>query len=191
MLKRNRQNKKLNNKGMTLVEIIITITILTLVSAFILSAFVSSMRAATKSRDVHRATTVAQNIMEGINLKTAEELAYQFNYPVTSDGTNNVDNFSVYPASMFQHGTNYSVGELTQWVDPITSAVTLELAGTHRSLSEYDALTDAYEIATTASAYMSDITSNSYDFLKDSDGKYIYYMRNIKNDGRYYNAKIT
>lgn len=191
MLKHNKQNKKLNNKGMTLIEIIITITILTMVSGFILSAFVSAMRTSAKSRDVHRATTVAQNIMEGINLKTAEELAYQFNYPITSDGTNNVDNFFVYPSVMFEHNMNLSVGELFEWTDPISGDVTTEVAGTFRSLNEYKALTNAYEIASTASAYTGDITSNEYDFLKDADGKYIYYMRNIENDGRYYNAKIT
>ena len=191
MLKRNKQNKKLNNKGMTLIEIIITITILTMVSGFILSAFVSAMRTSAKSRDVHRATTVAQNIMEGINLKTAEELAYQFNYPVTSDGTNNVDNFYVYPSVMFQHDMNLSVGELFEWTDPISGDVTTEVAGVLRPLNEYKALTNDYEIASTASAYTADITTNEYDFLKDANGKYIYYMRNIENDGRYYNAKIT
>ncbi len=192
MLKRNKQRRKLNNKGMTLIEVIITVTILTLVSGFILSAFVSSMRAAGKSRDVHRATTVAQNIMEGINLKKAEEMAYQFNYPVTKDSSGaNVDNFNVYPSSMFQHATNYSVGELMEWTDPVTGVVNMEVVNTSRTLSEYNALTDAYDIAKTKSAYMSDITSGVYDFLQDKDGKYIYYMRNIKNDGRYYNAKIT
>ena len=192
MLKHNKQNKKMNNKGMSLVEIIVTVTVLALVSGFILSAFVSAMRTSAKSRDVHRATTVAQNIMEGINLKTAEEMAYQFNYPVIKNSSGaDVDNFNIYPSSMFQYGTNYSVGELMEWTDPITGDVSTEVAGTYRSLSEYKALTNDYEIATTASAYMSDITSDTYDFLQDTDGKYIYYMRNIKNDGRYYNAKIT
>lgn len=191
MLKKNNQNRKLNNKGMTLIEIIITITILTMVSGFILSAFVSAMRTSAKSRDVHRATTVAQNIMEGINLKNAEELAYQFNYPVTSDGTYDVDNFYVYPSVMFEHGTANSVGELYEWTDPTTGDVTTELTGTNISLSAYKTLTDAQDKAATPSAYTADITSGSYEFIKDSAGKYIYYMRNIMNDGRYYNAKIT
>ena len=191
MLKRNTQNKKLNNKGMTLIELIITITVLTMVSGFILSAFVSAMRTSAKSRDVHRATTVAQNIMEGINLKTAEELAYQFNYPVTSNGTEDVDNFFVYPSVMLPYGTANSVGELVEWTDPATGTVNTEAVGARRTLAEYNALTDAYEIAKTPSAYTADLTSGEYDFLKDTNGKYIYYMRNISNDGRYYNAKIT
>ena len=192
MLKCNKHNKKLNNRGMSLIEVIITITILALVSGFIFSAFVSAMRTSAKSRDVHRATTVAQNIMEGINLKTAEELAYQFNYPVTKDSSGaDVDNFGVYPAGMFEHTTSKSVGEIIEWTDPVTLAVNQEMASVSRSKSEYKALSDPYDIAKTKSAYMSDITSGSYEFLKDANGKYIYYMRNIRNDGRYYNARIT
>lgn len=192
MLKFDRQRRKLNNKGMTLIEVIITVTLLVLVSGFILSAFTSAMRAAGKSRDVHRATTVAQNLMEGINLKKVEEMAHQFSYPYTLDGAGNrVDNFNVYPSTMFQYLTDYSVGELMEWTDPTTGTTSLEVVGTSRSLSDYKALTDPYEIAGTKSAYMSSLTASNYDFLEDKDGKYIYYLRNIKNDGRYYNAKIT
>ena len=192
MLKCSNQKRKLNNKGMTLVEIIVTITILALVSGILLSAFVSVMRTSTKSRDVHRATTVAQNIMEGINLKKAEEMAYQFNYPITKDSAGaDVDNFSVYPASMFQYSTGDSVGELFEWTDPVSGDVSTEVVTSSYSLSDYEALADAYDIAGANSAYMSDITSGNYDFLQDENGKYIYYMRNIMNDGRYYNAKIT
>lgn len=197
MLKRDKQHRKLNNKGMTLVEVIVTITILVLVSGFILSSFVSAMRAATKSRDLHRATTVAQNVMEGINLKTAEELAYQFNYPTILDttGTVEMNNFSVYPSTMFQYETKYSVGELREEVDA-SGNITLKVPGEYRSLTEYNALlmdkvTNAYSIANTASAYMSDMTTDTYEFLQDVDGKYIYYMRNMESDGAYYNAKIT
>lgn len=191
MLKRNKQNIKMNNKGMTLIEIIITITVLTMVAGFILSAFVSAMRTSARSRDIHRATTVAQNIMEGLNLKTAEELAYQFNYPVTSDGTYDVDNFMVYPSVMFEHGTASSVGELYEWTDPVSGDICTDITGTKISLNDYNALTDDADKAATPSAYMADITSNSYEFIKDPSGKYVYYMRNIMNDGRYYNAKIT
>lgn len=194
MLKRDIQHRKLNNKGMTLVEIIITITLLVLVSSFILSAFVSAMRSATKSRELHRATTVAQNVMEGINLASAEELAFQFDYPYTLDSTGTkVNNFGVYPTSMLQYQPEYCVGELTEWADPSGTTV-LEVVNQSRTLDAYNALdttTEAYEIAKTKSAYMADMTSNSYVFLKDSAGKYIYYIRNLENDGAYYNAKIT
>lgn len=196
MLKRHKQHTKLNNKGMTLIEVIVSVTLLALVSGFILSSLVSAMGSAAKSRDLHRATTVAQNIMEGIKLKTAEEIAYQFNYPHISNAAGTtVDNFSVYPSTSFQFSTDYSVGELFNSTDAEGNPI-LEKAGTTRSLAEYNALlvdpiTNAYLISSTASAYMPDTAVDSYEFLRDTDKKYIYYMRNIENDGRYFNAKIT
>lgn len=196
MLKHKKQHSQLNNKGMTLVEVIVSVTLLVLVSGFILSSFVASMRAASKSRDLHRATTVAQNIMEGINLKTAEELAYQFNYPKRYDAAGNpIENFSVYPLAKFKYGIDNSVGELFETTD-MSGNVVLEKASASRSLTEYNALladpvTNSYMISATASAYMNDLTSNSYEFLQDMDKKYIYYMRHIENDGRYFDAKIT
>lgn len=192
MLKRNNQNRKLNNKGMSLVEIIVTVTILALVSGILLSSFVSVMRTSAKSRDVHRATTVAQNIMEGINLKTAQEMAYQFNYPIRKDGEgNNINNFNVYPATHFQFTTDKSVGELYEGIDPTTHAPCTYVATTKLPLDQYNALTDAEDIQKTNSAYLHDITTENYEFLKDANSKYTYYMRNIESDGMYYNAKIT
>lgn len=196
MLKRNKQHKKLNNKGITLVELIVSITILMLVSGTLLSAFVVSMRMSKKSRDLHRATTVAQNVMEGVKWKTAEELAYQFNYPVVKDSAgNDISNFSVYMPSMFQFSGNMeeSVGELYATVnaggDPI-------LAKTNSiTYAEYEALkadpsTNAAAIAQASSAYVSNLSTDYYDFLKDKDGVYYYYLRNLENDGAYYNVRI-
>lgn len=197
MLKRSKQHKKLNNKGITLVELIVAITILMLVSGTLLSAFVSSMRMSKKSRDLHRATTVAQNVMEGIKLKSAEELAYQFNYPVVKDSAgNDVYNFTVYLPNMFQYSGNMqaSVGELYATTngagDPVlakTNAITY---------AEYEALkvdptANAAALAQANSAYVSNLSSDYYDFMQDMNGVYYYYLRNLENDGAYYNAKIT
>lgn len=196
ILKRSKQHKKINNKGITLVELIVAITILMLVSGTLLSAFVSSMRMSKKSRDLHRATTVAQNVMEGIKLKTAEDLAYQFNYPVVKDNAgNDVSNFTVYFSNMFEHSANMkdSVGELYPTTDISGNPI---LAKTNSiTLAEYEALkndetTNAAAIAKASSAYTSNLSTEYFDFLQDTDGKYYYYLRNLENDGSYYNAKI-
>lgn len=198
MLKRDKHHKKLNNKGMTLVEVIITITILVAVSGFILSAFVSSMRAAAKSRELHRATTVAQNLMEGVKLKSAEELAYQFNYPVLKDAADaDVSNFSVYLPSMFQYGVDKSVGELYYAENPANpSGAKILTKVTPTTLANYEAAKvatpyDPEAVAKAASAYTLDLKTTNYDFLLDTAGTYTYYLRNLQNDGAYYNAKIT
>ncbi len=193
----------MNNKGMTLIEVIITVTLLVLVSGFILSSFVASMRMSTKSREMHRATTMAQNLMEGINLKTAEELAYQFNYPqlleLDPSGVSSVqiDNFFVCNAGDFQHSIGTSVGELYEVVDPSDGSISYEKvvvgstnADTYETyLADVSTYGDALRKA--ASAYLPNAYSRDYDFLKDDTGKYIYYIRNLENDGSYYNAKIV
>lgn len=195
MLKRDKQHTKLNNKGMTLVELVVSVTILVLVAGFILSAFVSSMRTSKKSRDLHRATTVAQNVMEGINLKSAEELAYQFNYPVIQDSSGtDVQNFTVYLPSMLQYSVKDSVGELYATTnvagDPVLAKVSPMTLAQYKAYA-VDEIANKYLMEPAASAYMSSLSSDAYDFLKDTDGKYYYYIRNLENDGSYYNVKIT
>ena len=179
MLKRDKQHTKLNNKGMTLVELVVSVTILVLVAGFILSAFVSAMRTSKKSRDLHRATTVAQNIMEGINLKSAEELAYQFNYPILQDSSGaDVQNFTVYLPSMLQYSAKESVGELYATTnasgDPILAKVSPMTLAQYKAY-DVDPVGNRDLMQPAASAYMSSLSSDTYDFLKDTDGKYYYY----------------
>ncbi len=195
MLKQLKKNRQLNNKGMTLIEVIITIALLALVSGFILSSFLASMRAAAKSRELHRATTVAQNLMEGLNLKSAEELAFQFNYPVLVDATTGAekDNFSVFKSLSMQYGSKESVGELYGTTDGAGNLILNKVTPT--SLAQYNAylldpITNATNIAQAGSCYMSSLSALNYDFLKDTDGRYYYYIRNLQSDGAYYNAKI-
>lgn len=198
MLKPRKQSRKLNNKGVTLVELIVAVTILMLVTGTLLSAFVVSMRMSKKSRDLHRATTVAQNIMEGIKLKTAEELAFQFNYPVLKDESNNdVYNFSVYRPTMFQYSAanlGSSVGELYA-LPEASGNITFGAVTTHMSKASYEntyADVDTRSEALKAgSVYLANLTTKDYEFIEDVDGRYYYYIRNLESDGAYYNAKIT
>lgn len=72
---------KKKNQGFSLVELIVTIAILAIVVAPLLNAFVVSARTNAKAKERLRTTTIAQNIMEGVEKLTLEELAYQFDYP--------------------------------------------------------------------------------------------------------------
>lgn len=76
-----RRNSKVNNKGFSLVELIVTIAILAIVVAPLLNAFVISARTNAKAREKLYVTTIAENLMEGIEQLSLDELAYQFNYP--------------------------------------------------------------------------------------------------------------
>lgn len=195
MIKQGKQHTKLNNKGMTLVELIVSVTVLVLVSAFILSAFVTAMRMSAKSRNLHKATTVAQNVMEGINLKSAEELAYQFNYPIIQDSAGtSLSNFSVYSTKALQYSVDNCVGELYMQADASGNITYGKVNAI--SLSQYnqlkkDMVSNASAVAMAGSAYMTGLDAGKYEFLTDTDGKYCYYIRNLVNDGSYYNARIT
>jgi len=70
--------KKSNNKGFTLVEVIIAVIILGIVITPLLANFVQAMRVSKKSRTELNATNMAQNIMEGMSARTAEELIKAF-----------------------------------------------------------------------------------------------------------------
>lgn len=72
-----------DNKGMTLVELLIAITILALITTPFLNSFIVSVRNNYKARNVLRATTVAQNLMEGIEAFSLEEICKQMNQDVS------------------------------------------------------------------------------------------------------------
>ena len=68
-----------DNKGMTLIELLIAITILALITTPFLNSFIVSVRSNYKARNVLRATTVAQNLMEGIEAFSLEDICRQVN----------------------------------------------------------------------------------------------------------------
>lgn len=67
------------NKGFTLVELLIAMTILAIIVVPLLQAFVSSSRTNAKAKQLMKATTVAQNIMEELKANSLEDVARQFN----------------------------------------------------------------------------------------------------------------
>lgn len=71
-------NRK-QNKGFTLVEVLIAITILGIIVTPLLHAFVTSANTNAKARRIMDATTLAQNIMEDLKAGSLEDLARQFN----------------------------------------------------------------------------------------------------------------
>ena len=67
------------NKGFTLVEVLIAITILAIIVAPLLHAFVTASRTNAKAKQLMKATTLAQNVMEETKANSLEEIARQFN----------------------------------------------------------------------------------------------------------------
>jgi len=71
-------NRK-QNKGFTLVEVLIAMTILGIIVVPLLHAFVTSANTNAKSKRIMDATGLAQNIMEELKTGSLEDLARQFN----------------------------------------------------------------------------------------------------------------
>ncbi len=66
--------KKINNKGFTLMELVVAIAVLTIALVPILDSFITSARLNVKSRKLMAATNIQQSIMEGFADKTYTEV---------------------------------------------------------------------------------------------------------------------
>lgn len=88
-------NRK-QNKGFTLVEVLIAITILGIIVTPLLHAFVTSVNTNAKARRVMDATTLAQNIIEDLKAGSLEDLARQFNGCEGDDVITVGDDLTVY-----------------------------------------------------------------------------------------------
>lgn len=73
--------KKLNNKGVTLMEVLVSVVILAIVVLPLLNTFVFSSRLNAKSRIAARATEVARNLLEGTKYNSIDQMALKCNYP--------------------------------------------------------------------------------------------------------------
>ncbi len=72
------KRRKLNNKGYSLVEILIAVMILAIATGPILSCFITSFRITGKSKERQRENSAAQSVMEGFKAYSMEELEKQF-----------------------------------------------------------------------------------------------------------------
>ena len=158
-----------NNRGLSLVELIVSVAILAIIVLPLLSSFVTATRTNVKARNKFRATNVADNIMEGFETASVSEMAYQFNYPaegfdlfsLSSDSTV----MQVIPA-----GTSYS--EVTKRED-----VPAEISNPEDMIT---------------SAILKDLSGKGYTFLPNEDTyKYYFFASNIQSDNKKYNAFIT
>lgn len=172
-----------DDRGITLVELIVSIAILAIIVLPFLNSFVTAARTNAKSRNELNATHLAENIMEGIEKNSMKSLAYQFNYP--SEGFDIADGFD-----MSANGSNSQ--EL--------------LAGSGGAYDKAKKLEDVTSNSTPTQEESNQITSsihkkdtaatindtNKWDFVEnDSTHKYYFYMTNVKSGTKNYNALVT
>lgn len=79
-------NRNLNNRGFSLVEILIAVAILVLCAVPLLKAFVTSAQTNARARQNLNATTLAENIMEEIKAAGVEGYGVKSGDTVTIDG---------------------------------------------------------------------------------------------------------
>lgn len=78
-MKKSKKGRKLNNQGMSLLEILVAIIILAIVTGPLLHAMVTSISLNTRAKERQRVITIAQSIMEGMKAYNIEQICAQFN----------------------------------------------------------------------------------------------------------------
>lgn len=73
-----RRNRKLNNAGMSLVEVIVAIAILSIVILPVLHTFVSSAMYNARARSRQQTTAAAQTVLENFKAYSVKEICKQF-----------------------------------------------------------------------------------------------------------------
>ncbi len=96
-----------DNRGFTLLELLVAMIILAIIVVPLLRAFVISANTNAKARRNLNASTLGEDITEGIKATPIDQLSYEFNYPSIS--FNLIDKSMVLgtPEELVFDGTNY------------------------------------------------------------------------------------
>ncbi len=167
-----RRLRKLNNRGVSLVELIVAMAILSIVAVIVYRGILLAAKTNAKANYQHKATTLSQNTMEGLKATDLEDILQQFTYPTYPNGAGtNVNNFKILPSYMLEASTSV-VGS---WgLTDNTGKAILDADG-HIS-----------PIVPSIS-----LTGESNGYTKTSDGKYYMYVQNAVLQGIDYDIFVT
>lgn len=79
-MKKSKNRRKLNNHGMSLIEVLVAIMILAIVTGPLLQSLVTGIKLNARAKEKQRLTTAAQSIMEGLKAYDIEHICMQFNH---------------------------------------------------------------------------------------------------------------
>lgn len=105
-----------NNQGLTLVELIVSIAILAIIVLPLLTSFVQATKTNVKAKNKQYATEAGQNIMEGLQNVSLEDVVYQFNYPASPNGFDLFKLGSAHTVELDYNGTSFT--ELSSYSVP-------------------------------------------------------------------------
>ena len=174
MSQNNRENNRINNnKGFSLVELLIAVTILAIISIPFLRSFVTAANINGKSRQAQRATTVAQDLMEGLKAYDFDEIYDMYTKAVDPEDPDNV-------AEMLLVNKNVIKGEYGVLSEPADPA----------NIDEpYVFYMQSLNYPSTGSYYDVKVTIDPRGYMKDPQGA------NIKNHDHPFNnenmAKVS
>lgn len=161
------RRRKGNNKGLSLVELIVTVAILAIIVLPLLRAFMVSSNTNSKAKKQQRTSELAQNIMEEIEASDLETLAMSFNYP----------------QAPYLLGAE-SLQELRGTVSGGT--LTLEKVKGTQDVSIPDYVTNP-ESMITSSIFKN---GDQYKFIGQSSKQYYFALKNVEASGKKYDALI-
>lgn len=163
-MRKNRKIHKLNNQGVTLVELLVAMTIISLVAVVFYNGFIVSAKTNAKAKIQHKATSLAQNILEGLKAENMDSIMQQFVYPTYA---------SPQPDGSVETGTNFVI-----LPSNITGALSANNIGCFLGPSD-----PAYAVSTDG--------GKTAHYQKSSDGKYYLFLRNLKMENTTFDAMIT
>lgn len=169
----NKKKIKKNNKGFSLIELIIAMAIFVIAAVPLLHSFISTANANSKAKKQLSATAIAQDIVEGVKAQTLEEISEQFNYRTTKG-------FRVYAPTAVG-----SVGEMLYD----------EAQGKYVSALQFEGLDDTAKMSpnaknlVTASTYSTD-GGNTTEFIQRDNGKYYFAMGGVKQGTAEYDVLV-
>lgn len=146
-----KQNKSKNNRGFTLVELLIAVVILAAVTIPFVANFVLTSKVNQKARNNLRTTATVQNMMEEISAVSSKDIIMQFDNVLVNP------NLDILPAG----ATVTNFGEL----DSLTGKDIVFGKGSSTAASQYGVF----------------VSGNSVDVKKSPNNKYYFFAQNVKD----------
>lgn len=174
------KTKKLNNKGLSLIELLIAMTILSIVAVVVYQSIVVSARTNAKAKLQHKATSLAQDVMEGLKAEDINTILHQF---ITRNDTNagTALEFAVIPRKLLPSDLTNMVGSFGTYVG------SHEVDGNPVYDAEYTPTSDHKY-----SLYLRNVAmeNSKFDVLITMDGS-AYVEGSTSNKGQDYNSRET
>lgn len=169
------RESKNNNKGFSLVEMLVAVTILVIVVAPLSQVLISSSKVNQKTKKTMSATDMAQNMFESIKTKGPEHAIVELSSLAYSDNVVLDKPLSIIPGGMAYDG----IGEFASVIDPATGVETVSKAGG----------SGTYVLSKVADPATGAVRCKG--FKESSNSKYMFWIKGLRNSNTYYDLRIT